>query len=181
MNYDEHQVVDILRAVRHDLLNQIQLLKVNASLKRLDRVERIIDEIVYKAKAEAKLTNLQVPKTTLFLLGYNWQPKPFKLKTEVNGGPADWSKMDSDLYFLIKDVFEVFEANSDDMTNNVMIVSIEIDELEPKISFQYQGKIKDDNSLNQYFIKLNQTYHLVEKYIHNKDTVITIDLTEALR
>jgi len=181
MKYEENQIVDILRSVRHDLLNQVQLLKANLSLKRLDRVELIIDEIVAKAKTEAQLSNLQVPRTTLFLLGYNWKPQPFKLEIALSGAMTDWSEYDEALYLLLSRVFTVFEKNSDHMSNNVLSLSLFTDFDFPRLSFKYLGKITDEKDLDQYFSELNQTYHLVEKYIHSEETVITFELTDPLR
>ena len=181
MMYNESQIMDILRSVRHDLMNHVQLLKANLSLKRYDRVAQIVDELVENAQTEAKLSNLRIPKSSVLLLGYNWTPKPFKVKVDVLGEQTDWTIFDETIYSLLTDVFHIFERASDQMHNNVVHVSLNTNAKAPRISFCYKGEIARADIVEGNLAHLNQTYQLVEKYIHKEETVIAFELTDPLR
>jgi len=179
--YDEKQVIEMLRAVRHDFLNHIQLLKANASLKRLDRFEGILDSLTEKAKNEAKLSNLNVPKTALFLIGYNWAPKPFQLKVKIDGPHADWSNIDEPLYMMLNGVFSAIEKACDLGGNNVLNLTIFTDRLTPKVSFQFSGSFRDPQGLARQLDELHQSGITVKQYIQKEDPVIIVELTDLLR
>jgi stage 0 sporulation protein B (sporulation initiation phosphotransferase) len=181
MKYDESHILDILRCVRHDFLNELQVLKANVALNKMDRVKTIIEEIVNKARNEAKLTNLHIPKLAMLLIGYNWKPQPFKLELEVTGDDADWYAYDEGLFTLVQDILNAFGKSSDRYTDNTVSISIHSDETSGTISICYSGKITNHEFLHQYFNQLHQTYHLVEKYIQNEEAVITFQLTDHLR
>ncbi|WP_338470388.1 Spo0B C-terminal domain-containing protein [Niallia sp. XMNu-256] len=75
--------VDLLRHVRHDWLNKLQLIKGNLDLNKIDRTKEIISEIVIQAQNETKLSNLNFPNLTLLLLTHNWEPHSFQIEFEV--------------------------------------------------------------------------------------------------
>ena len=181
MSYNESSILEILRSVRHDYLNDLQLLKANAALNRLDRVNQIIDDMVNKAINEAKLSNLRAPKFTLFLIGYNWKSRPFSLEVEVTAEAADWTRYDDKLHTLFLEIFSVLEEISDALSDNVVTITVTSNEISDIVSICYSGKINNQDLLNQYFIKLNQTYHLVEKYIHNDEAAISFHVADLLR
>ena len=64
----EWNTIELLRHVRHDWLNKLQLIKGNLDLNKIDRAKEIIDEIVIEAQNETKLSNLHFPNFTLLLL-----------------------------------------------------------------------------------------------------------------
>ena len=64
----EWNTVDILRHVRHDWLNKLQLIKGNLDLDKIDQAHRIIEEIIIEAQNETKLSNLNIPKFTSYSL-----------------------------------------------------------------------------------------------------------------
>lgn len=181
MKYDESQVLDILRSVRHDMLNDLQLLKANVALNRVDRIELILEKIVNKARNEAKLSNLHAPKLAMLLLGYNWESRPFQLEVEVTGEDGDWRTLDDHLHDLMLDILDAFGNVSDKLSDNMMTVSIHADEENLDLSICYSGKIINHDFLEQYFNELNQTYHFVEKYIQEEEAVITFQLADHLR
>ena len=64
----EWNTVELLRHVRHDWLNKLQLIKGNLDLNKIDRAKEIIAEIVIETQNETKLSNLNFPNFTLLLL-----------------------------------------------------------------------------------------------------------------
>lgn len=79
----EWDTVVMLRHVRHDWLNKLQLIKGNLDLNKIDRARRIIEEIVIETQNETKLSNLDIPQFTGLLLTHNWNSYSFRLEFEV--------------------------------------------------------------------------------------------------
>ena len=75
--------IELLRHVRHDWLNKLQLIKGNLDLNKIDRTKEIISEIVIEAQNETKLSNLHFPNFTLLLLTHNWEQHKFQIDFEV--------------------------------------------------------------------------------------------------
>jgi hypothetical protein len=71
------------RHYRHDLLNQIQLVKSYLQLGRMEDVKRSIDQIVVQAKQHSLLSKLSDPELAYDLLTYNYQSAPFYLDVEM--------------------------------------------------------------------------------------------------
>lgn len=79
----EWNTVEVLRHVRHDWLNKLQLIKGNIDLNKIERVREIINEIVLEAQNDSKLSNLNIPRFTCLLLTHNWDNYPFQIEFEV--------------------------------------------------------------------------------------------------
>lgn len=77
--------IDVLRHARHDWLNQLQLIKANLSLNRVERANEIIEEIIVSSRHESNLMNLKVPQLAEYLITFNWLKHPIVLITEVTG------------------------------------------------------------------------------------------------
>ena len=54
-------IVEVLRHARHDWLNRVQLIKGYISLNNIERVNKILDEIIADAYQESKLSNMNMP------------------------------------------------------------------------------------------------------------------------
>jgi hypothetical protein len=86
-NQDTRQLKKVFinhwRHYRHDLLNQIQLVKSYLQLGRMEDVKRSIDQIVVQAKQHSLLSKLSDPELAYDLLTYNYQSAPFYLDVEM--------------------------------------------------------------------------------------------------
>ncbi|WP_409301921.1 Spo0B C-terminal domain-containing protein [Peribacillus sp. SCS-155] len=147
----EWTIIEILRHSRHDWLNKIQLIKGNLDLDKVDRVKRIIDEIVIEAQHESRITSMKMPGFAELLLTANWGKNPFRLEFEVisanPGGQSvdrhvtDWT---SNLFRLLKDALDFYGEN---------VLSLTIFQRTEEIlcfSFDLQGTIKNEELLKSY-------------------------------
>jgi len=78
-------VNDALRFSRHDFLNQLQLIKMNIDLERLDDAREVITNYTEACKAVYELSNLHLPETSEWLQTANWRFPAFQvsLNTQI--------------------------------------------------------------------------------------------------
>ncbi len=136
---ENKQTVEIIRYIRHEWLNQAQLLKSNLALGRLEDVDRLIDDMVMKARNEGRLTNLNAVKLAAFLLTYNSRSDSLRIDLDVTGPVHDLSHLDNWLVKVVSHVLECYrKALSYDEEERVL-VSIQT---EPALAveFDWQGQ-----------------------------------------
>jgi stage 0 sporulation protein B (sporulation initiation phosphotransferase) len=146
--------IEILRHSRHDWLNKIQLIKGNLDLNKVDRVKRIIDEIVIEAQHESRIASLNMPGLIELLLTANWGTNPFRFEFEVISLERGAKSLDSEMTHWIVKLFSVLKEAMDWHGENVLTLAI----LENKeqilcFSFELQGTIKNEKSLEQFLLQ----------------------------
>jgi stage 0 sporulation protein B (sporulation initiation phosphotransferase) len=146
MMKNELNLVEALRYARHDWMNRLQLIKGNMDLGRMDRARQIIEEIVSEAQNESKLSNLRLPKFSELLLTYNWQTHFIKLEFEVL--EAEAPDIDDDrLYQWFTGFFSVMENSVKPYEENNLVVTIKICQKEARFELDFNGIIRDKESL----------------------------------
>lgn len=97
-------VNDALRFARHDFLNQLQLIKMNIDLARLDDAKEVIATYTEACKAVYTLSNLQLPETSEWLQTANWRFPAFQvsMNTQIT------VSFKPDLDRVIRDTLESF-------------------------------------------------------------------------
>lgn len=79
----EWTTVDVLRHARHDWLNKVQLIKGYASLNKMEKVKKIVEDIIRETQQESKLSNLHRPEFAELLLTYNWEGHTVQIAYEI--------------------------------------------------------------------------------------------------
>ncbi len=97
-------VNDALRHARHDFLNQMQLIKMNMDLARLDEAREVIASYTEKCKVFYELSKLQLPKTSEWLQTANWRFPGF----QVEVGTEITMPYKTELDISIRDSLELF-------------------------------------------------------------------------
>lgn len=105
-------VIDHWRQHRHDLLNQIQLVKSYLQLERLHDAHLYLDQIVVRARQEALLSRLGDPDLAYDLMTYNYQSRPFELDLEMALDEEDLDQIGKEYNWLelLKKLMELFES-----------------------------------------------------------------------
>lgn len=65
---ESQQLIDILRAHRHDFMNHIQVIYGLAKMGRIDNMSSYIKELAHNMNAESKLSRLSQPELAAFLI-----------------------------------------------------------------------------------------------------------------
>jgi stage 0 sporulation protein B (sporulation initiation phosphotransferase) len=109
----ETQLIDVLRVARHDWMNQLQLIKANLALNRLDRIDVIIDKIVKEAQSESHLSNLKAPKFASLLILQKNTTNAIILHINVPPLSVDLSDLDDQITANLETLFNALLTSSE--------------------------------------------------------------------
>jgi stage 0 sporulation protein B (sporulation initiation phosphotransferase) len=131
------KVVEVLRHYRHDYLNDIQLIKSYTALGRYKKVEAVIENIIYKAEQESRLSALNVPEVAAMLLTYNWRSPVVPVVIEVQAEGGDWSAAQQNVMAYIGLVTRWLEAHAvSEGDQSLQIIFRELESKELIIDFE---------------------------------------------
>lgn len=178
---EEWNILQILRHSRHDWLNFVQLIKGNLALKKYDRIEEIIQEVIHQTQHESKLSNLELPFFASELLVFNWEKNnKFQVEFEVIGPTQNLSSFEENLLNWFHSFTTVLNESCQQYGDNHLLVSIELsDEGPPRVTFDFHGELIDvlaikifvENESNR-----NEQLNLVEFYISEEEFYLTFKL-----
>ncbi|MCT2537965.1 sporulation initiation phosphotransferase B [Aquibacillus koreensis] len=165
----EEETVNILRHYRHDWMNQVQLLMGYASMGKLDKVQDKLRESVESAERERKLQNLNIPRTTIWLMSFNWHYDNFRIEYNVETEDKEQSINDQLLHsqFLgIMDVFSKYGMKFELYHGTITIrPSMQIKGAEINLSFS--GAFEQIDRLKQAIIEKDDKYKLKIEQLSN--------------
>lgn len=136
---NERDLVELLRHVRHDTLNQIQLLQGYLTLGRTEKVRELLEGWIKVAREETKLSNLNCPRLAAFLLTYQWQNYSPLLGFIVNGTGTFTSNQDRILTTWFKQFFDRLEQLVEKGSENHIKVIFNM-QPEPVIQITWSGQ-----------------------------------------
>lgn len=182
MDMTKHsEVVELLRHCRHDWLNVVQLIKGNIALNRLDRVNEIIESVTLQAQNESKLSNLHIPDVAELLLTFNWKQNLYKLEVEVIGEVESLADYERSVYKWCTCFFKKLNQSCVEGVNNHLLVTFEVNQNEPKIIFDFQGKIENVKNIFDWFHKEGETMEKIkvnDPFISPEEIVVTVSLQQ---
>ncbi|WEG14061.1 Spo0B domain-containing protein [Pullulanibacillus sp. KACC 23026] len=157
---NENQLVEVFRATRHDWLNQLQLIKANLALNRLDRIDEIIHQIVEEAQQESNLSNLKAGQLTAFLLLHKSLNNDYPLKIEVEPLTLDLSKEDEAITQSLETLITTIKTL---IPSIPILISIYKDDHEVCLSLQLSlGEPLDIGALQQTAASLTMPFDVFQ-------------------
>ena len=133
-------VNDVLRFANHDYMNQIQLLKMNLDLGRIQEAKSIIEKISEESKTLSNINKLKLPKTVEWLQTLQWRYQAFEITINSNVTvPVDMKNDEQIVEYLEKTVIHVYDT-LDPFTEQQLDISIETDENQFTLLFDLKGK-----------------------------------------
>lgn len=151
--------IELLRHVRHDWLNKLQLIKGNLDLNKIDRTKEIITEIVIEAQNETKLSNLEFPNFTLLLLTHNWEQHAFQIDFEVINNMKCKEMKEDSLTNWISAFFSQLDKALKPFAENQLSLTIEPEEQGIRFFLDFCGTIENIECIQRF---LEQSYLGVE-------------------
>ncbi|GGE75589.1 sporulation initiation phosphotransferase B [Priestia taiwanensis] len=167
----------ILRHVRHDMLNDIQLLKGYMSLNQMDKVQGLIDKIIIEARTEGRLFNLRLENFAEMLVTYNWETHPIVVEYEVLEEPQDMSIYDNVITDWTTSFLAMLETNIDPMYEHNMTVSIELDGEDACFFFDFRGKLLEKETVEKWLHDNRNVNNLFVETIHVDQEEVCTKLT----
>jgi stage 0 sporulation protein B (sporulation initiation phosphotransferase) len=178
---EEWNILQVLRHSRHDWLNVIQLIKGNLALKKYDRVDEIIQEVVNLTQHESKLSNLNIPTFASEILVFNWgNGHHFQLEFEVIGEPQNLNMFEEHLLKWFVQFSRVLNESCEQYGENHVLLTIELieDDL-PRFTFDFNGVLVQDEEIKKIVANensRNEQMVLVESYISKEEFYVTFKL-----
>ncbi|HET7522411.1 MAG TPA: Spo0B C-terminal domain-containing protein [Bacillales bacterium] len=169
--------LELLRHSRHDWLNDIQLIKANLSLNRLDRVHEIIEEITSRSQNESKLTNLHIPKVAVLLLTSNWETHPYRLQVEVAGDERNLSAVQQDLFHGLVSFFQLLDDGVDPMFENHVLITFKLMDDDVRLTIDFAGYLKDPEAFRNN-LDLHKRFVPIEQYVSKEEFVLTVRILQ---
>ena len=153
-------VNEILRFANHDFLNQLQLIKMNLDLGKIDEAKKIIEQISQHAKILSNINKLNLPKTVEWLQTIQWRFPIFEVKLNINVTEAVDMKYDDQIVeYLEKTVIHVYES-LDPFTEQQLIIDIQSDQ-----NFEL-------------IFELTGNWEVKDRFIHESSTKLQIQTYE---
>jgi stage 0 sporulation protein B (sporulation initiation phosphotransferase) len=143
-------LLEVLKHVRHDWMNRIQLIKGNLDLGHVENAKRVIEEIILNSRQETRLTNLNLPRFAEWVMTYNWQPGHLMLEYEI---VDDYHNVPLNDQLLTKWMFSLcqeIEMRVDPRGENQLFLSIQEKDKAYCFFFELSGIIKDYRELERW-------------------------------
>lgn len=167
--------VELLRHARHDWLNQIQLIKANLSLNRIERAQQVIEEITAQSQNESKLTNLHISRVAEMLLTFNWHEHRYRLQVEVLGKERNLAENETEIFSLLSEVLALLDRNADWHAENHVMVFFHLEEEEFFITVDFSGRLNNVEQLENASFS-HKRFGVDEHYASEEEFVLTLKM-----
>jgi stage 0 sporulation protein B (sporulation initiation phosphotransferase) len=146
-------VVEALRHARHDWMNDLQLIKGNLDLNRVDKAKQIIEEMVLKAQNESKLSSLKLPNFIEWMMTYNWGKHSVQLEFEVLHIDSGYHLEEKVLLKWCQTFLNKIEEMVEPYAENRLSLSISVFQKEICFIFDFTGILNNKNELEDWLSK----------------------------
>lgn len=152
----EWNTIDVLRHVRHDWMNKLQLIKGNLDLNKIDRTKEVIADIIMESQNETKLTNLNLPSLTLLIFTHKWESEFFQLEFEVMDDRTCKSLDEDYLTSWVEMFFSSLNGSVKKYADNRLVLTIEPKEKGLCFFFDFCGIIEKREIMDGFLQRPNQ-------------------------
>lgn len=133
-------VNEILRAANHDFINQLQLIKMNLDLNRIDDAKKIIENYCNHYKSLSILNRLNCPKTVEWIQTFHYRFPSIELKLKIDGTTAPKVKKDEETVEYLEKTIQHVYPHLDPYSEQELLLTIESKEEILRITFDLHGK-----------------------------------------
>ncbi|QBP40786.1 Spo0B domain-containing protein [Paenisporosarcina antarctica] len=133
-------VNEALRFARHDFLNQLQLIKMNIDLARLEEAKAAIDHYTSEVKAIYELTKLNIPFTSEWLQTANWRFLGFQFNITSHIETSCNESLDEQIYNVLDQATNLLHNQLDPFVEQQLHIHIVSIPSEFRITFEATGQ-----------------------------------------
>lgn len=133
-------VNEALRYARHDFLNQLQLIKMNIDLARLDDAKAAIDHYTAEVKEIYALSNLKMPLTCEWLQTANWRFPGFQVQVTSQIDTDSQPTLDSQVHDVLERATVLLHSKLDPFTEQELHIHIACISSGLKVTFEANGE-----------------------------------------
>ncbi|MDF2945549.1 MAG: hypothetical protein K0S51_228 [Bacillales bacterium] len=142
--------LDIIRLIRHDWLNRLQVIQGNIILGKYDTVNEYIKEVIHKERNSSILATTEMPKVTFLLLSHNWKSSPIILDFEVTGDVFVIKSIDDILETTLTKLIKTLENHAVSTSNHFLNVEFGYNNESLTIYIDYNGEQENLDEFNEW-------------------------------
>lgn len=136
-------LLQIVNRLRHDIMNDVQVLFGYIQLKKYDNLPPYMEKIRVSMQRESILSRLGIPSLVAYVFTFRAQAKVMQLEVglEQDLSLHELPVRDELIYTLFHDIVELFHAYADEHQDEAGVLSLEFDVGEDHLllDFVYQG------------------------------------------
>ncbi|MGE8000465.1 Spo0B domain-containing protein [Lysinibacillus sp. NPDC093190] len=139
MNNQSLTISEVLRFANHDYVNQLQLIRMNLDLGRIDESKKLIKEYSEQLQVFSILNRLQLPQTIEWLqtAGWRYPSLPMKLSCEIKRPVTNTIDLEV-VDYLNKTVMHVYDT-LDPFTEQSFVLDVRVDDHTFAVTFTLNG------------------------------------------
>ncbi|MGE7666188.1 Spo0B domain-containing protein [Ureibacillus composti] len=133
-------ISEVLRFANHDFLNQLQLIKMNLDLGRVEESKKLIEQISEQFKANSNLNKLALSKTVEWLQTVRWRFPAIEIEinSKVNS-PVEEEVDELIADYLEKTIIHVYD-HLDPFIEQHLLIEISTDKEYLQLIFELKGQ-----------------------------------------
>lgn len=166
------QPLELLRYVRHDWLNRLQIIQGQLYLGNIEKAQSYISEVIEMEKNASYFTQLKCPQTTMLLFTHNWSMSSVQVYLKGEGKPQNWSEWDEPLHAFTKELLAILEGSSDPYESHQLHITCH----EMDIYFDYSGKLGYTDTLDEKIHSYLQSKNFQVEHTYLTDDEVSIHL-----
>lgn len=139
MNNQSLTISEVLRFANHDFVNQLQLIRMNLDLGRVDESKELIQHFSEQLRVFSILNRLQLPQTIEWLQTAGWCFPSFTWKINGEIKKPVTNEIDQEVVdYLNKTVMHVYDT-LDPFTEQILTLDVRVDDHTFAVTFTLNG------------------------------------------
>ena len=139
MNSQSLTISEVLRFANHDYVNQLQLIRMNLDLGRIDESKKLIQNYSEQLRVLSSINRLQLPQTMDWLQTASWRypSLPMKISGEIKK-PVTNDIDAAVVAYLTKTVLHVYDT-LDPFTEQILALDVRVEDDTFAVTFTLNG------------------------------------------
>ncbi|KAB0443355.1 MULTISPECIES: Spo0B domain-containing protein [Lysinibacillus] len=139
MNNQSLTISEVLRFANHDFVNQLQLIRMNLDLGRVDESKELIQHFSEQLRVFSILNRLQLPQTIEWFQTAGWRFPSLAWKINSDIKKPVTNKIDQEIVdYLNKTVMHVYDT-LDPFTEQILTLDVRVDDHTFAVTFTLNG------------------------------------------
>jgi stage 0 sporulation protein B (sporulation initiation phosphotransferase) len=179
----EMNLLQIVNRVRHDIMNDIQVLFGYIQLKKFDNLAPYMEKIRASFHRESLLSRLGIPSLVAYLYTFRVHVKKMLLEVELEQELSlqDLPISDDLIYILVRDTTELFHTYADVHQEEAAVLSLEFDVGEDHLllDFIYQGSYDREGlqaAIRERLLRDSGDFKVETRDFQEKEAVLALRL-----
>lgn len=149
------EVIKLLQHQRHDLMNHIQILQGYLSMKKEDKVNLKLNDLIDGLNEERKLMNLETPAFNLWVIKFNYSHQNIRLSYNIHTTTA-LNGLDKQILNKCDQVVGIIGASAENSELYELILDLDKKDEKVALIFSIKGYFKDEKELLNGLEKLGE-------------------------